>query len=201
MVPYVCGERKWPYPQMRDPDYGDLIEPFCRASRAYHNWAYEQLVCELQQKDLPSMLARSKRIGQHASDYSGAPEPSNLQKGKPQQMGASNAVQGRRGGHDNKVHDKGSPDQSMGGRPSGQYRSSRRPRRLVDCPPHGQSWTGLAPSTFSFRPRCIHSMPCRQMLASILRTILCISNLNTALSLLAPECKVCTKTSKFYSFP
>ena len=50
MIPYVKGE-KWQYPQIEPPQYGELVEPFRRASRAYRNRTYEQLACELQQAD------------------------------------------------------------------------------------------------------------------------------------------------------
>lgn len=48
MIPYVRDNKTWPYPQMRAPDYVDLIEPFRRASRAYRNRTYEQILCTLQ---------------------------------------------------------------------------------------------------------------------------------------------------------
>ena len=58
MIPFVRDNKTWPYPQMRAPDYGDLIEPFRRASRAYRNRTYEQLACALQQKNLNGRLWR-----------------------------------------------------------------------------------------------------------------------------------------------
>jgi hypothetical protein len=48
MIPYVRDNKTWPYPQMRAPDYVDLIEPLRRASRAYRNRTYEQILCTLQ---------------------------------------------------------------------------------------------------------------------------------------------------------